>query len=98
MRLSRDSQAPMHAYDEEAVSNTMLHTDGLTCGTLEPLIAKNLRALAPGQVLEIRSDRKEAAEGIISWLNLTGNTLVKVSVDTKSGQTRHFVRKKMPQD
>ena len=37
------------------VSDT-LEAYGVTCGTLEPLIAQRLRSLAPGDVLEVRSD------------------------------------------
>jgi TusA-related sulfurtransferase len=68
---------------------------GLTCGGLEPLIAQRMRALAPGEVLEIRSDRPEAAEGIRAWVALTGHTLVTVEPDPDSHRTSYFVRKKM---
>ncbi len=70
---------------------------GLTCGGLEPLIAKHLRALAPGEVIEIRSDRGEAADGIRAWVGLTGHTLVTVERDQASPLARYFVRKKTPQ-
>ena len=63
----------------------------------KPLIAKHLRALAPGDVLEIRSDREEAADGISAWVRLTGNTLVTVERDQASRHARYFVRKKTPQ-
>ena len=69
---------------------------GLTCGSLEVLIAKHLRALAPGEVIEIRSDRSEAADGIGAWVRLTGNTLVTVERDQASRHARYFVRKKRP--
>jgi TusA-related sulfurtransferase len=70
---------------------------GLTCGGLEPLIAKHIRAVAPGEVIEIRSDRGEAAEGIRAWVGLTGHTLVTVESDQPSRVARYFVRKKTPQ-
>src|SRR5947207_1431655 len=43
-------------------SAATLDAYGLTCGALEPLIARRLRELAPGDVLEIRSDQEEAAD------------------------------------
>jgi TusA-related sulfurtransferase len=70
---------------------------GLTCGGLEPLIARHLRALAPGEVLEVRADRGEAAEGIRAWAGLSGHTLVCVEKDPSSRLARYFVRKKTPQ-
>lgn len=69
---------------------------GLTCGSLEPLIATHLRALAPGEVLEIQSDREEAADGIGAWVRLTGNTLVTVERDQASRHARYLVLKKKP--
>jgi TusA-related sulfurtransferase len=74
-----------------------LNACGLTCGSLEPLIAQHLRALAPGEVLEIRSDREEAADGIRAWAGLTGHTLVTVEEYWSSRRARFFVRKKTPQ-
>jgi TusA-related sulfurtransferase len=70
-----------------------LDAEGLTCGTLEPLLARHLRALAPGQVLEVTSDREEAADGIRAWVWLSGNTLVAVEKDQASRYARYFVRK-----
>ena len=69
---------------------------GLTCGSLEPLIAQHLRALAPGDVLEIRSDQKEAADGIGAWVWLTGHALVAVERDEPPPRARYYVRKKLP--
>ena len=66
---------------------------GLTCGGLEPLLATHLRALAPGDVLEVQSDRGEAYDGILAWLWLTGHTLLRVETDSSSRRVRYFVRK-----
>jgi TusA-related sulfurtransferase len=66
---------------------------GLSCGRLEPLIAEKLRALAPGDVLEIFADRPEARDGIASWVRLSGHTLVAVD-DGDSPRGRYYVRKK----
>jgi TusA-related sulfurtransferase len=68
---------------------------GLTCGSLEPLIAQQLRALAPGDVLEIRSDQEEAADGIAAWVWLTGHALVAIEKDDPP-RARYYVQKKMP--
>lgn len=70
---------------------------GLTCGSLEPLIAQHLRALGPGEVLEIQSERGEAADGIRAWIALTGHELVRVEMDQSSRSATYFVRKKTPQ-
>jgi TusA-related sulfurtransferase len=76
----------------EKVSDT-LEAYGVTCGTLEPLIAQRLRALAPGDVLEIRSDMPEARDGIASWVWLTGHALVAVE-DDEPPRARYYVKKK----
>lgn len=65
---------------------------GLTCGRLEPLIAQRLRALAPGEVLEIRSDRAEAKDGIGAWVWLTGHSLVAIEHDDPP-RARYYVKK-----
>jgi TusA-related sulfurtransferase len=74
-----------------------LEAYGLTCGNLEPLIAQHLRALAPGDVLEVRSDMEEAAEGIRAWVWLAGHALVAIQNDEPSPRARYYVRKKTPQ-
>ena len=76
----------------EKVSDT-LEAYGVTCGTLEPLIARRLRALAPGDILEIRSDMPEARDGITSWVWLTGHALVAVE-DDEPPRARYYVKKK----
>jgi TusA-related sulfurtransferase len=76
----------------EIVADT-LEAYGVTCGTLEPLIAQRLRALAPGDVLEIRSDMPEARDGIASWVWLTGHALVAVE-DDEPPRARYYVKKK----
>jgi TusA-related sulfurtransferase len=70
-----------------------LEAYGVTCGTLEPLIAQRLRALAPGDVLEIRSGMPEARDGIASWVWLTGHALVAVE-DEEAPRARYYVKKK----
>jgi TusA-related sulfurtransferase len=74
-----------------------LEAYGLTCGSLEPLIAQHLRALAPGDVLEVRSDMEEAAEGIGAWAWLAGHTLIAMQRDEPAPRARYYIRKKTPQ-
>lgn len=66
---------------------------GLSCGRLEPLIAQRLRALAPGEVLEICADQPEARDGIASWVWLAGHALIAVE-DDEAPRARYYVRKK----
>ena len=78
-------------------SAATLDAYGLTCGALEPLIARRLRELAPGDVLEIRSDQEEAADGIRAWTWLSGHALVAIEQDDPPPRARYYVRKKTPQ-
>jgi TusA-related sulfurtransferase len=91
--------APRNVQDStpSPVAAATLEAYGLTCGSLEPLIAQRLRALAPGDVLEIRSDMEEAAEGIAAWVWLTGHALVASQQDEPAPRARYYVRKKTPQ-
>ena len=76
----------------ENVADT-LEAYSVTCGSLEPLIAQRLRALEPGDILEIRSDMPEARDGIASWIWLTGHALVAVE-DEAPPRARYYVKKK----
>jgi TusA-related sulfurtransferase len=96
LSVSPDGQDAASEPRKTPVPTATLDADGLTCGSLEPLIAQHLRALTPGDVLEIRSDREEAADGIRAWVWLTGHTLVSVEKDPSSRGARYFVRKKTP--
>lgn len=71
----------------------ILEAFGLTCGELEPLMAGRLRRLAPGEVLEIRSDQPEVADGIKSWVWLAGHALIAVE-PSDPPNVRYYVRKK----
>lgn len=97
MKVPRNTQVSVFGYGDAPARDATLNVDGLTCGVLEPLLAKYLRALAPGQILEIQSDSKEAADGIRAWTRLSGNTLVNVEAEAGSRRARYFVRKKTPQ-
>ena len=97
MSASRKIQDSRLELGQPSAASATIDACKLTCGTLEPLIAKHLRALAPGEVIEIRSDRDEAAESIRAWVGLTGNTLITVEMDQASRHTSYFVRKKTAQ-
>jgi TusA-related sulfurtransferase len=89
--------ASLTTLDKAPAAHAAIDASGLSCGQLEPLIAHTLRAMAPGQVLEIRADRPEARDGIGAWVWLTGHTLVGV-VEDKAPHNRYFVRKNSKQN
>lgn len=95
MSVPGTSREPIPEQGRTPISAVTLDACGLTCGGLEPSMAKQLRALAPGEVLEIRSDRSEAADGIRAWVSLTGHTLVAVENDQAANCARYYIRKKM---
>jgi len=47
----------------------------------------SLRALAPGQILEVQADSKEAADGMRAWTRLTEYTS---NVEAEAGSRRLF--------
>lgn len=49
---------------------------GASCATLTPLIATRVRALQPGQRLEVVSDDDSAPDAVASWARLTGHRMV----------------------
>jgi len=79
---------------ELPVPAAMLNACGLACGSLEAQMASRLRALAPGEVLEVLSDCQEADEGVSAWIRLSGHALVTVEKDWSPRCARYFVRKK----
>jgi TusA-related sulfurtransferase len=97
MSVPRNAQEATPERPARPVAAATLDACGLTCGSLEPLIAQQLRALAPGDVLEVRSDMAEAADGIGAWVWLTGHTLVAIESDEPAPRARYYVRKKTAQ-
>jgi TusA-related sulfurtransferase len=95
MSAPHDTQPSAPEPHDAPVPAATLEAYGLTCGSLEPLIAKHLRALGPGDVLEIRSDQAEAADGISAWVWLTGHALVAIEKDEPAPCARYYVRKKL---
>jgi len=51
----------------------------MACIDLTPLIAKAMRDLQPGEVLEVHTDDPAARVGVPAWCRLTGNRLVHTS-------------------
>jgi TusA-related sulfurtransferase len=96
MSASRSVKPSTPEQSQTPAPTATLDAYGLTCGSLEPLIAQHLRALAPGDVLEIRSDQAEAADGIGAWVWLTGHALVAIEKDEPPPRARYYVRKKTP--
>jgi TusA-related sulfurtransferase len=96
MSAPRSVQDSMPEPSRPPAPAATLEAYGLTCGSLEPLIAQRLRALVPGDVLEVRSDMEEAAEGIGAWVWLTGHALVAIQKDEPAPRARYYIRKKTP--
>jgi TusA-related sulfurtransferase len=82
---------PRSDSNTDTVADT-LDAHGLTCGRLEPMLAQRLRALAPGELLEVLSDRSEARDGIAAWVWLTGHSLVEVK-NGEPPRAKYYVRK-----
>ena len=80
--------------NELPVPTAMLNACGVHCGGLETLMASRLRALAPGEVLEVLSDRQEEVDGVSAWIRLSGHALVTIETDWSPRCARYFVRKK----
>jgi tRNA 2-thiouridine synthesizing protein A len=76
-----------------------LEAPGLACIDLTPLIAKAMRDLQPGEVLEVHTDDPAARVGVPAWCRLTGNRLVHTSdthphTDHLTLQTTFHIAKK----
>jgi TusA-related sulfurtransferase len=99
-RNNRDQSAvdgsvpPTAAHGSLPSPAAILDANGLTCGVLEPAIAAHLRRLSPGDVLEIRSDRTEARDGISAWVSISGHTLISAEHDPQQDRGRYLIRKK----
>jgi len=76
-----------------------LDAPGLACIDLTPLIAKAIRDLRPGDLLEVHTDDPAARVGVPAWCRLTGNRLVHTSddqnhTDRPTAQTTFHIVKK----
>lgn len=67
--------------EAEAASsgNAAWDAGDMGCGDLVLELRARLRALAPGQVLEVRALDPGAPEDIPAWCGLTGNRLVRAA-------------------
>jgi len=82
------------------IATTLTHTAdavvdgyGQSCGTLEPVMKAGMRALASGQVLEVRADDPVARLGVPAWSRLAGHTLL-TTIEEDGRRTRFFLRKR----
>jgi SAM-dependent methyltransferase/TusA-related sulfurtransferase len=74
-------------------ADATLNGDGLVCGSLEPAMRDALRALASGQVLEVRSDDPAARLGVPAWCRLASHTFL-TAIEEDNCRTRFFLRKR----
>ncbi|HET9980924.1 MAG TPA: sulfurtransferase TusA family protein [Ktedonobacterales bacterium] len=66
---------------------------GAMCAVLTPAIKAKLRAMAGGQILEIRVNDPTAREDIASWCRLSGHELL-AAVEESPALLRVYMRKK----
>ncbi len=66
---------------------------GIPCGKLEPIMKAGMRALASGQVLEVRADDPLARLGVPAWSRLAGHALLE-TVEEDDHRTRFLLRKR----
>jgi arsenite methyltransferase len=74
-------------------ADTVLDGYGQPCGTLEPAMKAQMRALASGQVLEVRADDPVARLGVPAWSRLAGHCLL-TTIEEDDRRTRFFLRKR----
>ena len=64
---------------------------GQLCPMPIAFLARNMRALQAGQVLELRADNEGAQADIPAWCEQTGNEYL--GHEDAGGYTRYYVRK-----
>jgi len=74
-------------------ADAMVNGYGQPCGKLEPLLKAQMRAIASGQVLEIRADDPLARLGVPAWSRLAGHILL-ATIEEDDRCTRFFLRKR----
>ena len=65
---------------------------GQLCPMPIAFMAKNMKKMEPGQVLEIQADDEGAHADVPAWCEQTGNEFL--GEEPADGYTRYFVRKK----
>jgi TusA-related sulfurtransferase len=81
------------ADDTGAIPTEVIEVQGQSCTTLTPLIGQRVRALQPGETLEVRTDDPAARDGVPAWSRLTGNPIVS-AVEEDSQRTTFVIQKK----
>lgn len=74
-------------------ADLVIDSEGESCGLLEPRLWATMRGMRTGEVLEVRTDRPEARDGVRSWSWLTGNELLAM-VREDDRRTRFYLRRK----
>jgi tRNA 2-thiouridine synthesizing protein A len=77
---------------ESTTAHRFLDAVGESCGTVTPLIQQTLRALQPGEVLEVLAHDPATRAGVPAWCRLTGHELVQTRVHD-GPCTRFWIRK-----
>jgi len=75
------------------VPDVVLDGYGQLCGTLEPAMKAKMRALASGQVLEVRADDPMSRLGVPAWSRLSGHALL-MTIEEDARRTRFFLRRR----
>lgn len=60
---------------EQPTPDRVLHAPGIACTSLTPLVSSVMAELAPGALLEVRTDDPAARIGVPAWCRLTRNPL-----------------------
>jgi tRNA 2-thiouridine synthesizing protein A len=60
---------------EEPTPDRVLDAPGIACTSLTPLVSSVMTELAPGALLEVRTDDPAARMGVPAWCRLTRNPL-----------------------
>lgn len=90
---SHDAASPVTEAASIPVADATLDGYGQSCGTLEPQMKLQMRALESGQILEVLADDPTARLGIPAWSRLTGHTLV-AAIEEDTHRSRFFLRKR----
>jgi SAM-dependent methyltransferase/TusA-related sulfurtransferase len=91
-----DAAVPAEPTPEAAsipAADAVLDAFGQLCGTIEPAMKLAMRALASGQVLEVRADDHAARLGVPAWSRLAGHELL-ATIAQDDRRTRFFLRKR----
>jgi tRNA 2-thiouridine synthesizing protein A len=71
------SEAPSAApSDEPPAHDRVLDVGDILCGELAVLLRKELKAMQPGQVLEVVARDAAAPQDLPAWCSMTGHALV----------------------